>query len=367
MTKVSGTRGRVARAFTLVELLVVIAIIGILVGLLLPAVQQARSIARRVSCQNNLVQLMMAVNQYEMAHRVYPPGTIAAAGPILNVPQGYHHSWITQILPYIEKNNVYQQIDRSVSVYNAKNAAVRRLRIPLLHCPGSRIGVGGYSSYAGLHHDVEAPIDVSNNGVLFLNSRVRYEDISDGASYTFHLGEKVTELGDLGWMSGTRATLRNTGTTLNAVHKGGGRPLNPPPSPPSVDMGSSNSASATYSGSQNDARSGSASESNEGAVVEEPSETDEQAESSPEAGEESAESTDSPAADEQPAGLVAGQIVNGRPTGPLAVGGFSSWHFGGASFVFGDGSIRFISESISMQVYQQLGHRADGKLLDADL
>src|SRR5512136_477151 len=95
------------RAFTLVELLVVIAIIGILIALLLPAVQAAREAARRSSCLNNLTQLGLAVQNYEMARRTYPPGTINETGPIVNQPTGYHMSWLVQILPYMEEGNVF--------------------------------------------------------------------------------------------------------------------------------------------------------------------------------------------------------------------------------------------------------------------
>src|SRR5262245_32905246 len=113
----------VSRAFTLVELLVVIAIIALLVPPLLPAVQAARQAARRSTCLNNLGQLILAVTNYEMAHGVYPPGTIESVGPIVNSPIGYHHNWIIQILPYLEEQNVYNAIDKKVGVYNAKNAA----------------------------------------------------------------------------------------------------------------------------------------------------------------------------------------------------------------------------------------------------
>src|SRR5688500_665633 len=90
-----------SRGFTLVELLVVIAIIGVLVALLLPAIQFAREAARRMQCANNLGQLILAVNHYEMAHGFYPPGTIDAKGPILNARAGYHHNWLVQSLPYL--------------------------------------------------------------------------------------------------------------------------------------------------------------------------------------------------------------------------------------------------------------------------
>ena len=85
--------------------------------------------------------------------------------------------------------------------------------------------VGGRpgSSYAGCHHDVEAPIDVDNHGVFFLNSRVSHDGLTDGSAFTIFVGEKRNQAWDAGgWMSGTRATLRNTGTPINAT--GHGRP-----------------------------------------------------------------------------------------------------------------------------------------------
>ena len=99
------------RAFTLVELLVVIAIIGVLVALLLPAVQAAREAARRAQCANNLVQLILATHNFEMAHGHYPTGTREKVGPIVNLPQGYHHNWLTEILPYIEQSNLQTSLD----------------------------------------------------------------------------------------------------------------------------------------------------------------------------------------------------------------------------------------------------------------
>ena len=109
----------------------------VLVALLLPAVQAAREAARRSSCSRNLEQLMLSILQYEGAHGVYPPGTIDAQGPIRTRPQGYHHNWILQVLPYLEAEVTYQHVDRSVSVYHPNNNPVRRLQLPNLYCPSS--------------------------------------------------------------------------------------------------------------------------------------------------------------------------------------------------------------------------------------
>src|SRR5213080_1205849 len=141
-------------AFTLVELLVVIAIIGVLVALLLPAVQAAREAARRSSCSNNLTQLSIAVHNYEMAHGVYPPGTIDAVGPIMNVTTGYHHNWVVQILPYIEEQNAYNLLDKKLSVYHPTNAAVAANMPRWLTCPSSGAR-GDIPCYAACHHDKE--------------------------------------------------------------------------------------------------------------------------------------------------------------------------------------------------------------------
>src|SRR5436305_2007146 len=86
------------RAFTLVELLVVIAIIGVLIAMMLPAVQASRESARRTQCVANLSQVSVGLQNYEMAHERYPVGTIDAKGPIHSVAKGDHRNWVIELL-----------------------------------------------------------------------------------------------------------------------------------------------------------------------------------------------------------------------------------------------------------------------------
>jgi prepilin-type processing-associated H-X9-DG protein len=195
---------------------VVIAIIGVLVALLLPAVQSAREAARRVSCLNNLVQTGLALHNYEFHHETLPPGVTNPDGPIRNEPQGLHVSWIVKVLPYLEQNALYRKFDQSLGAYAEANAEVRAAEIRTLQCPSdgtpstNMSRTAARSSYAGCHHDAEAPIDADNHGLLFLNSKIRYSQIYDGSSQTILVGEMLGSLESLGWVSGTRATLRNT-------------------------------------------------------------------------------------------------------------------------------------------------------------
>jgi prepilin-type N-terminal cleavage/methylation domain-containing protein len=205
---------RSPHGFTLVELLVVITIIAILIAMTLPAVMASRETARRTSCLSNLSRIGMALGNYESAHAMLPPGTTDKQGPVHNVPQGYQMSWLVSILPYLDEGVVFHNIDLSVGAYDAKNAKARAAKIPVFVCPSDvsvRYGPP-VSNYVGCHNDVEAPIDADNHGVLFLNSHITLNDVTDGASHTIFVGEKLAGNGDLGWMSGTRAALRNTGT-----------------------------------------------------------------------------------------------------------------------------------------------------------
>jgi len=340
----------IARGFTLFEILIVIGIIGILIGLLLPAIQAARESARRRSCANNLAQLAIAVTHYDSAHATLPPGTIDAKGPIASRAIGYHMSWMAQILPYMEQSNAFRQLDFSVGAYHPTNYAVRRMGLYMLICP-SAWGVGtsgvGESCYAACHHDIEAPIDTDNHGVFHLNSFVGFEDIFDGRAQTIFFGEKSFAFdpgvallgrgGDLGWLSGTRSMLRNTGTPINATYRGGG-PLAtmvpvgvidlglPPPDtgPKPLDPRGAPGDRPVWRG--------------------------------PPAMSDSFNELD--VTEYQPGTVPAGV----QPA--LVVGGFESRHPLGAQFAFGDGAVRFLAEGIDPAVYRRMGHRADGELID---
>ncbi len=288
---------RMSSGFTLIELLVVIAIIAILIALLLPAVQQAREAARRTQCKNNMMQISLALHNYDMSFEMLPPGTVNPVGPIRNLAEGYHMSWIVQQLPMLEQRSVFKSISMDEGAYGGSNAPARQVQIATFSCASDynfRYQVdllGGViaSSYAACFGGDDVPIDLDNNGVMFLNSSMRFREIRDGASNTIMIGEKLNprETVDLGWMSGTSATLRHTGVTINAGWD----------------------------------------------VVNYFSRTD--------------------GAPKTPA------------TAPndTSTGGFSSQHTGGANFALGDGSVRFITESVNSDVYSHLGNREDMQLL----
>ncbi|MFK7765724.1 MAG: DUF1559 domain-containing protein [Mariniblastus sp.] len=206
--------------FTLVELLVVVAIIGILIGMLLPAVQQVREAARRTVCANHLSQIALACHNYEFANEHFPSGVTDTAGPILNQEVGLHVGFLVDLLRYIEQPGIANNFDNSLGTYAPPNALAREQVIETLICPSfgnymNSAGTAGISNYAGCHNDVEAPIDVDNNGMLFLNSKVGFQDIGDGSTNTILVGEIAPLDSDLGWASGTRATLRNASEMID--------------------------------------------------------------------------------------------------------------------------------------------------------
>ncbi|RIK74144.1 MAG: hypothetical protein DCC67_17000 [Planctomycetota bacterium] len=164
-----ATRGR-RRGFTLVELLVVIAIIGVLIALLLPAVQAAREAARRMQCQNNLKNLALAVLNHESSRKALPQSTDAPLnGAKVNIyGAGTQLSWIVRVLPYMEQQSIFSQFDLKAAAV-AQNTTTRpqAAQPPLLLCPSDQalgriyqsrfssnqpFGKGNYVAYASAEH-----------------------------------------------------------------------------------------------------------------------------------------------------------------------------------------------------------------------
>jgi prepilin-type N-terminal cleavage/methylation domain-containing protein len=137
------SRVRCRRAFTLVELLVVIAIIGVLVALLLPAVQAAREASRRSKCQNNLNHIGLALLNYENTFLVYPPSSTSGFGKgVWNYPGAgpsdaniHLHSFASLILPYLERGNTASSINYNVSSLDATNRTVASQLLPFISAP----------------------------------------------------------------------------------------------------------------------------------------------------------------------------------------------------------------------------------------
>ena len=207
---------RPRRGFTLIELLVVIAIIGVLVGLLLPAVQQAREAARRTSCVNNMKQLGLAIHNYKDVNKVLPAGWTKPAD-LTNFPNGNFWGWGAFVLPFTEDASLYDQIDFDrewVKGTANPNAGISETPLAGRCCPSDTMGLlnskennNGKSNYLGSFGN--KPINTANftttanRGVFTENSALRFRDITDGTSKTILLGERVGDRSSGGlWVGG---------------------------------------------------------------------------------------------------------------------------------------------------------------------
>ena len=211
------------RGFTLIELLVVIAIITVLVGLLLPAVQQAREAARRSQCKNNLKQQGIALHSYHDTHRVLPPGRHVNYKVDL---QGRCFSAYAYLLPYLDQGPLYSQIDfnSAPDIIPGNNALVTAIVLPVLQCPSdlptimqAGFGVHNYPLNTGTTYPVSPrnPSGTKVTGVFFENSAVRVADITDGTSQTICISETVKSdpAGPTSWdgISPTNGFVLNSG------------------------------------------------------------------------------------------------------------------------------------------------------------
>ena len=215
-------RRRMERGFTLVELLVVIAIIGVLVALLLPAVQAAREAARRMSCSNNMKNIVLAVHNYADANKQFPIGTRS------NIASTYGQSWTIGLLPYIEQDALYSQWNSATGWADSTNAnRVNNLQLNIFRCPSSPlkkvipvsspsginvlqtnyVGIAGTTpsslstnsnGFNGLAFDVPTSRYtngtygvISSNGVFYPESSTSFGDLTrDGTSNTIFFGEQ---------------------------------------------------------------------------------------------------------------------------------------------------------------------------------
>lgn len=339
-----------SHGFTLVELLVVITIIGILVALLLPAVQAAREAARRMRCGNNLKQLALACANFEVAKGTYPRGT-AKTG---NFPDGGGTSWRFLVLSYTEENSLYDQVVAAGSLSNAVARGVLPACLPTGRCPSDAwdLGNGELHNYVGCigpqcnkpSLDCPGPFQMHCNGQLSSSNpppaivppthpgyapsinggdtdrismvrgmfcrggaAVRISDVTDGMSNTFLLGEILPEFSEAqryntsvgrigGWAGGYSVA---QGQTI--------QPINWQIDPVSAG-------------------------------------------------------TPGPPDWLAPCGSCTGDLAHCLWNWAVTWG-FRSHHPGGADFVMADGSVHFISETINHRMYQYLGCRNDNYMV----
>jgi prepilin-type N-terminal cleavage/methylation domain-containing protein/prepilin-type processing-associated H-X9-DG protein len=200
-------------AYTLIEVLVVIAIIAILIGLLLPAVQNARQSAQRTQCVNNLKQLGLALQNYHGVKQALPPGYRATTPYVdgaTDTSPGW--GWAAFILPYLEQADVYAQLDFTQPV--PASPAIQSL-VKAFVCPSDIISDGAFpivdvfdttlcraapSSYAACcGNDADDTTAATGSGVFYRNSQTRMTDITDGTSYTMLIGERAWSTANGTW------------------------------------------------------------------------------------------------------------------------------------------------------------------------
>lgn len=335
---VSGPRSSRTRAkgFTLIELLVVIAIIGVLVGLLLPAVQAAREAARRMQCTNNLKQIGLALHNYESSVGCFPPGYLSSPGVGFRDPQtgdwGPGWSWLTAMLPQVEQGNLYNALNINLPCWDAANTTGVRVSLAAFVCPtaankDTTVGVtdinlalwqnatfarSNYVHNVGWNDIWSAPatIDYENqvlgaNGVMYRNSRTKLSEITDGLSNTVAAGERSPNLADAVW----------PGVVPGAKHYSYGQ----------------FASSGTGGTGINYDNAGSYVGANSG-----------------------------PSIWEDP------QTIH-PPNSPLGhTDEMYALHPGGTNVLFCDGSVRFVKESIRLSTWQALSSRGVGEVINAD-
>jgi len=297
------------RGFTLVELLVVIGIIGALVGLLVPAVQQAREAARHMQCQNNLKQSGLAMHNYHSSRKSFPPGYVSRFDAAGN-DTGTGWGWGSFILPHLEEAALFKQIDFNVGIEDPANLTARMTRVSTFLCPSDAaperwqvakrdLATGTFvsnicevapSNYVGMFGTFEP--GVGGDGIFFRNQAIGMRDILDGSSKTLMVGERSFHLGEATW----------TGAVTGAVII--------PDGSDGVGSGPPEAASS----------------------------------------------------------MILGHSGDGYSPGERRshVNQFYSHHVGGVPFLFSDGHVSLLAHSLDYRVYQSLTTRAGGEAVSSD-
>lgn len=287
------------RAFTLIELLVVIAIIGVLIAILLPAVHKLREAAARSRCANNLKQIGLALQTYHDSHSAFPPGYDSSFDASGN-DTGPGWGWAARILPHVEQEALYGQIDFRRPIEDLGHASARTTPVTLYRCPSDKLpatftiaqrtptgqvtanlGDLASASYPGVFGITEPGVD--GEGVFFRGSQVRIVDVSDGTSHTISVGERIFLYGETTWVGAV------TGANMVA----------PAGSPMPLQVLNSSNSILGHTG----------------------------------------EATDGPASPQEP-------------------NHFSSRHPGGLNFLFVDGHVQFFGNWVSYAAYKALSTRA---------
>ncbi len=219
MRRTSMRDDRSPAGFTLIELLVVIAIIGVLVALILPAVQQAREAANRARCINNMKQLGLAAQQYHDAYGFFPAGWYCADTDTACIPSGnlpYMWNGLVGLFLKLEQDNLYNMVNFQLPTNAADNTTAVRFTVDALLCPSnkrqappasatgkvvtSRFGFSDYRGNMAAGGIPNCPNDTItdptqcvayDNGMTFMNSTVSLADVTDGSSNTVLLGESI--------------------------------------------------------------------------------------------------------------------------------------------------------------------------------
>ena len=233
----TGAKTRIG--FTLIEVLVVIAIIGVLIALILPAVQAAHEAGRRTECLNHVKQIGLATHNFENSHKLFPPSSDSAIAP--GNGRAKEFSYLVSILPYTEETALNSQIDPQYYWGDAANVTAFSTPVPQFKCPSKDPTekllvpvIGTYefrdsflaSHYAavlgaknncpgalGDPYTLRTPTDcwqggAANNGIMYIGSKTRIGDVTDGTTKTFLIGEfSWNYRGGRPWMVGASQTL----------------------------------------------------------------------------------------------------------------------------------------------------------------